>query len=253
MLSRENLLEFNHRGILKCARYAFMPNKLSLCGPDKNKDLFCYCVEQKADKGLKLILRDFQVLYPYLELIARSNKIRDVFDEKVVEAYWLGNELLENVVRAKLYRHLIDEQQLKKKLNKKLLEGVIKKIPLGAKPHHSFHVLNVVKRTGNWDIFHTLKTMDLCKISWGRIKEIEKPYFKVEYQPLVFENNQMKLGEPIVQNVLFEINQEGFLKEAEVGKWVSFHWGFACEVISGWQAAYLRKYTQESIGLFNLT
>lgn len=252
MPGKENLLKYNQEGILRCARYAFMPNKLNFCGPDKNRDLFYYCVEGKPDKGLELILKEFQVLYPYLKLIAYSNGITDVFDERVIEAYWIGNELLENIDRSKLYCHLIDEQQLKKKLSKKLLDRVIEKIPLGARPHHSFHVLNIVKRTGNLDILHTLKTMDLCKISWGRIIGIEKPYFQVEYQPLVFENNQMKLGEPIIENVLSEINQEGFLKDVEIGKWISFHWGFACEVLSDWQVAYLRKYTKQSIQLINI-
>ena len=182
MLKKSQLNQFNAQGVLRCARYAFMPNRLSFCGPDKNKEIFDYCRHQTIDQGLNLILKEFQVLYPYLKFIARSNKIRDPFDERVIEAYWVGNSLLENVTKSDLYNHLIDGQQLKKKLNKKLFKKVINEIPLGAKPHHNFHVLSVWKRTGHLDVWHTLSTMDLCRISWGRIKKIRYNYYKFLYK-----------------------------------------------------------------------
>lgn len=253
MLKKNQLPQFNAQGILRCARYAFMPNKLSFCGPDKNRDLFYYCQNQETDQGLNFILKEFQVLYPYLKFIARANQIRDPFDERIVEAYWLGNQFLENVSKSALYNHLIDEQQLKKKLNKRLLEKVVDKIPLGAKPHHSFHVLSVWKRTGHLDVMHTLNSMDLCRISWGRIKKISRPYLIVEYQPLVLENNQLKLGQLTEQKVLGEINDSGFLKKPQIDQWISFHWNFACEILNNQQVANLKKYTQESIRLVNIT
>jgi len=251
MIKRSQLNQFNSYGILKCARYAFMPNRLSFCGPDKNRNLFSYCQNQEADPGLDLILKEFQVLYPYLKFIAKSNQIKDPFDERVVEAYWLGNELLENVTKAGLYNHLLDKQQLKKKLNKKLLKKVTEKIPLGAKPNHSFHVLSVWKRTGNLDVFHTLSSMDLCRVSWGKIKEVEPPFLEVAYQPLVLENDRLKLGSLTCQKILQEINDSSFIKKPQIGDWVSFHWGFACEILDESQVKRLKKYTEESISLVN--
>jgi len=251
MNKRNQLDQFSSQGILRCARYAFMPNKLSFCGPDKNQDLFYYSYKQEAGQGLNLILKKFQVLYPYLKFIAQSNQIKDPFDERIIEAYWLGNQLLENVSKSGLYEHLLDEQQLKKKLNKKLLKKVVSKIPLGAKPHHSFHVLSVWKRTGNLDVMHTLNSMDLCRISWGKIKKIDLPNLEVEYQPLVLENDKLKLGSIISQKVLAEIDKSGFIEKPRLGQWISFHWGFACEVLTKQQAVNLERYTQESIRLTN--
>ena len=250
MLKKGQLPSFNAHGILRCARYAFMPNKLSFCGPDKNKDLFYYCHSQEVDQGLNLILKEFQVLYPYLKFIARSNQIKDPFDERIVEAYWIGNELLD-VTKSGLYNHLIDGQQLKKKLNKKLLKKVTDKISLGAKPHHSFHVLSVWKRTGHLDVMHTLSSMDLCRISWGKIKKIELPYLEVEYQPLVLENDRLKLGSLVGQKVLQGINDSSFIERPQIGQWISFHWGFACETLKDYQVKNLERYTQESIRLVN--
>ena len=228
-----------------------MPNKLNFCGPDKNRDLFYYSHQQEAGQGLSLILKEFQVLYPYLKFIAQSNQIKDPFDERIIDAYWIGNRFLENVSKSRLYYHLIDEQQLKKKLNKKLLKKVVSKIPLGAKPHHSFHVLSVWKRTGHLDVMHTLNSMDLCRISWGRIKKIDWPNLEVEYQPLVLENDRLKLGSIISQKVLTEIDKSGFIEKPRLDQWISFHWGFACEILNNRQVANLKKYTQESIQLVN--
>lgn len=253
MLKTNQLAQFNSQGISRCARYAFMPNKLNFCGPDKNRDLFEYCHSQKVDQGLKLILKEFQVLYPYLKLIAHSNQIKDLFDERVIEAYWIGSQLLENIGKSRLYNHLIDEQQLKKKLNKKLLKKVINKISLDAKPHHNFHVLSVWKRTGHLDVMHTLNSMDLCRISWGKVKGVNKADLKVEYQPLILKNDRLSLGKHILEKVNYRIGDKGFIEKPKKGDWISMHWGFACEVLSDWQVANLKKYTLENIDLANLS
>ena len=251
MLKQNQFQRSNETGILRCARYAFMPNKLHFCGPDKNRDLFYYAQGMEVDGGLKLILKEFQTLYPYLDFIARANRIRDVFDERVVEAYWLGNNLLDNIEKNKLYEHLTDNLDLKKKLPRLLLRRVVDKIPLGAKPHHSFHVFNVWKRTGNLDVMQTLSSMDLCRISWGKIKKIDWPNIGVDYQPLAPVKDELKLGEPVNQNILAQINNAGFIDEPKVGDWISFHWNFACEVLGQTQVNNLKKYTEESINLAN--
>ena len=78
-------------------RYAFMPNRLRYCGGDDNRTLFQYGIEHVIDGGLPSVLRRFTGAFPYLQLIARSNGISDPFDQRVVEAYWIGNDLLNHV------------------------------------------------------------------------------------------------------------------------------------------------------------
>jgi hypothetical protein len=79
------------------ARYSFMPNKLKYCGPEDTDQILFDYVKGKADKrAVKQILEQFNALYLYLNLIAKHNN-KDVFDNEVVEAYWLGNKLLDNV------------------------------------------------------------------------------------------------------------------------------------------------------------
>jgi len=45
--------------LLFCARYAFKPNQLQYCGPDKNKELFNYIENAAADGGLGEIIKKF--------------------------------------------------------------------------------------------------------------------------------------------------------------------------------------------------
>ena len=88
------------------ARYAFMPNRLTYCGGDDNRALFDYCLAGVTDQGLLELLKQFSGAMPYLRLIARCNGLADPFDPRVVEAYWLGNELLRGVEIRALYDSL---------------------------------------------------------------------------------------------------------------------------------------------------
>src|ERR1700720_3436122 len=91
-------------GMLQFIRAGFMPNRLSYCGPvGDNRTLFDYGIAGQADGGLTPLLKRFTGALPYLQLIARANAIPDPFDVRVVEAYWLGNELLEHVEVRQLY------------------------------------------------------------------------------------------------------------------------------------------------------
>jgi len=229
-----------------------MPNRLTFCGPDKNKDLFHYCQSREADQGMVQILEEFQTLYPYLKFIARYNQIKDPFSEKVVEAYWIGNSLLENITKSELYGHLVDKSQIKKKLSQSVVNKIKQKISSGARAHHNFHVLSIWKQADNIDSVQTLNAMDLCRISWAKVKKAKQSSLEVKYQPLVFNGHKLDLGQPILQKVNYKIKDKGFIKKPRIGDWISTHWGFACEVLTNQQVSNLKKYTLESIQLANL-
>jgi len=241
----------NNQGVLRCARYAFMPNRLSFCGPDKNKDLFEYCCGEETDRGLNIILKEFQTLYPYLKFIAENNHIKDAFDKRVVEAYWIGNELLEDISRSKIYYHLLDDLKLKKKLSKKKLSKISEGIKLGFKPHHSYHVLGVWKQNQYLNSLQVLTSVDLCRISWGVVKKINKSDLDVEYAPLILEENKLRLGKEVIKKINYKISDKNFIKNIKIKDWISFHWGFACEVLNNSQIKNLKKYTEEGIILAN--
>ena len=62
-------------GVARCARYAFGPNRLHMCGPDANREVLAYLSEGVADDGLMYLLAKFKTLYPYLETIAHAKRL----------------------------------------------------------------------------------------------------------------------------------------------------------------------------------
>jgi len=247
MFQQYNLID----GSLQCARYAFMPNKLRYCGGDKNSLLYQYTSNFYQDPGLSGLLKEFETLYPYLKLIAYKNKIVNPLDKRVVEAYWLGNSLLNNIKAKDLFNHMVDIQKLKKKLKKNIFEKVIGILPGGAFPHHSFHVINIPKRTGHYPVDHTIETMDQCRIGWGRVLLVKSNKVKVLTHLLEIKNNKIRLGKTIEKEYIWQFGDKGFIKNIKKDDWVSLHWDFVCDKLSQIQLQNLKYYTQLSINLAN--
>jgi hypothetical protein len=236
-------------GTLRFVRYGFMPNRLRYCGPDENRTLFQYALEGVSDGGLNPLLRQFTGALPYLKLIARSNAIADPFDARVVEAYWLGNELLEGVEVRQLYDALLE--RFGKQLTGCTRELVLGKAPAGARPHHAFHVLDVHSRVGELDL--TLMTLDQCRISWGQVVRLEGAELSVELQPLVVQAGKLALGPLATRRALRQVDGQGFVEHVAPGDWVSLHWGWVCEVLSERQRHNLERYTRHHLALANQT
>ncbi len=239
-------------GLALCTRYSYPPNSLSLCGPDKKADLKWYSTNQKSDKGTVEILSQFSTLFPYLRLIAESNNIKDPFDARVVEAYWLGNNLLHQITIEKYTKYLSDSIQLKKKIIKKELEMIFKKIEIGALPHHTFHVMNVYKRTGHLDIPHTIETMDACLINWGKIKKITKGAVIIETKPLRIINHHLAF-EPLRERTIISQGEKDILfDKLKIGDFISYHWGYFCQKLTPVQLKNLYYYTNLSLRFANI-
>ncbi len=262
-------MTFDPQGLSTCARYSFAPNSLHYCGPEKQTDIRAYVISGQNDQGLFEILNRFETLYKYLQLIGTENNIRDPFDRRVVEAYWLGNDLLQKTKYQPLAKLLNDGLQLKKKLTLRQLQSSLSKLDQGV-AHHTFHVLNIFRRTGHHAIPQTLETMDNCRISWGRIlnqkssvswrikmqKDLAKPdpasqdnlkfkNYSVEIVPLIYQGYRLMLGKPEIRDVL------SIALEPKVGDWVSVHWGYVCEVLTLRQVRNLKYYTELAISLAN--
>lgn len=240
-------------GILRCSRYAFGPNRLHYCGPDKSSEIKDYIDDETSDGGLTQLLTQFETLYPYLVHIATANHIRDPLDARVVEAYWIGNSLLDAVEKKDFYLHLRDGLGLKNKLGTKNFSIVEEKIEQGAVPHHSFHVLDVWKRTGHVERDHTLESMDACRISWGTVESISGPFVTISSEPLLYISGKLLLGAPTTRKLTRLLEAEYDIEQLKVGNIVSIHWGVICEILTPKQVASLRKYTLRHIALANLT
>ena len=245
-------------GAILAARHSFMPNRLGYCGPDENDVLLEACLTNKRSKELLKALEAFKGAQPYLKFIAHSLGL-ETFDYRVVEAYWIGNDLLDNIPRAGFYEHL--RERLAKKFPKEHIKRLFESRPFATFPHHALHVFNAFSTMGTVpDAFANAtghddrvgELMDKCRISWGKVLSSDKDgNLTVEYEPIQRMNGLLSFGHPTQTKIVSRINGSGFMSDLKLGDWISFHWGFACSTLSPKQVADLRKYTYMDMDVAN--
>jgi hydrogenase maturation factor len=69
----------------------------------------------------------------------------------------------------------------------------------------------------------------------------------------VLAEGKLRLGELTTKKVLRQIDRTGFIKDSQVGDWVSTHWDWACEKLTPRQVQSLEKYTRYHLSLANQT
>lgn len=241
-------------GALLFGRYAFPPNRLGYCGPDDHPALFQSVTQGTSDQGLLDLERRFDGAYPYLRLIAQANNIPDPFDRRVVEAYWIGNAYLERVGASPFYESL--GERFRNRMDAGTFNWLASKLEHGARPHHNFHVFEVYLRAGLTRDRHatiSLNRMDACRISWGRVAEVDGAELVVERPTLELREGKLALTDPIPMRVTRQIEGRGFADGAQVGDYVSVHWNWVCEVLDASALRRLMANTRRYMALANHT
>jgi hypothetical protein len=241
-------------GPLLFGRYAFPPNRLGYCGPNETLTLLEYVAERRTDHGLVELERRFAGAFPYLQLIAHANGIADPFDQRVVEAYWIGNPYLERVDAAAFHQSL--DERFHARMDTRTFGWLTTKLELGARPHHNFHVFEVYTRAGLMNDRAApvlLETMDSCRISWGKVIALDGASLLVARRKLVLDEGKLALGSPEVLRVARQLDGRGFVDDARPGDYVSVHWDWACEVLRPVALTRLRQATRRYIALANQT
>ena len=241
-------------GVLRCSRYAFGPNRLHYCGPDANREMAAHIDAKAANPALTGILAKFETMYPYLRLIATANRIADPFDARVVEAYWLGNALLDAVGRERLYWHMKDDLGVAKRIGSEQFRRISEELAQGETvPHHAFHVLQVWEKGIGLDGRHTRESITECIVNAGEVVTVSGPWLTVRTRPLLYdhETGQWYFGEPIERKLTRQLGAADDLDDVAVGARVSYHWGVPCEVITEKQARNLEAYTLRSVAAAN--
>lgn len=216
-------------GPLLFARYAYPPNALGLCGADSAGTLLDYGAAGATDGGLAELARTFDGAWPYLELIAGANSIDDPLDVRVVEAYWVGNELLDRVRPAALARHV--EDRFRGRLGRSA-EHVVDAVAAGALPHHCFHVFAVypwlgLLRTGIVD--EPLRILDQCRTTAAVVSTVDADSAEVLAPPLRWDGTRLRLSEPEPRRVRWRDGGLSFVADLHPGDRVSLHWDFVCD------------------------
>jgi hypothetical protein len=84
------------------------------------------------------------------------------------------------------------------------IEDSLGKGPAGARPHHSFHVLDVHSRLG--ELERSLATLDNCRVSWGRVVSIELGELVVNRVPLLLREGKLVLADPIPERITRQVD-----------------------------------------------
>ena len=227
------------------ARYAVPPNLLGYCGPHEVR-LLQELLDNEAPPldELEHAARMFEGAYPYLELIGGITG-REPLDERVVEAYWLGNDLLPGIDTL-TWGNSVDDRFRGRAGSD--WDAVRSGILAGGVPTHAFHVFCVypwvgLLRSGASD--PALTVLDRCRISWGEVESVADGTAIVRTTRLEWDDDQIQLGELV--------EEEAATGSATVsaGQVVSLHWGTICERLTRRQLAKLRHYHDLHLGIAN--
>jgi hypothetical protein len=225
-------------GPQRFARFAYPPNALGYCGPGNPDDLFELATAQ-PDEELVRLARAFEGAFPYLELLAGANRRTDPLDPDVVEAYWIGNALLEKVSTADLGRSVDD--RFRRRAGRRWGD-LAEAVPAGC-ANHSFHVLSVSPWVGllrGGLIDEPLGIMDDCRISWGTVLSVDGQNLVVERSPLIWSIDGLDHGPSVPTTIQA-------LVPCQIGDVVAIHWGWACETLDARQVAWLRHVTNSQL------
>lgn len=230
-------------------RYAYPPNALGYCGPDGFRD---YAEAGLVDQGLVKQVQAFSGAWPYLELISASCDIPDPLDRRVVEAYWVGNELLDRVLTGKLGDSMAE--RFRKQVGNKfqfLAEGVL----AGGVPHHSFHVFGVYPWVGLLSndrmTKHALNVLDRCRVRWGKVTAVHGDQATVESRSLGWDGRLLTLGEPAAETARLALDGTALTSGIAPGDWVALHWDWICDKLTDRQLRALRGYSQRHLDMVN--
>jgi hypothetical protein len=228
-------------GPLRFVRFASPPNRLGHCGPVAPGGIGRY-LDEPVDGGFAGLAAQFEGAYPYLELLAGAAHRSDPLDADVVEAYWIGNSLLDQVSTFD-FGNSIDGRFRRRagsswsRIDCSVAAGVA---------HHSYHVLHVTPWTGlmrRGVVDEPLHIVDQCCVSWAQVVGAGSGLALVRRRPLVWAGSGLRFGDPVIEPVTSSLT-------VEPGDWVALHWGTVCERLHPRQLAWLRRMTLDQLATF---
>jgi hypothetical protein len=239
-------------GPLLFARYAYPPNAQGYCGAPDSDLLLDYGAKGFVDSELIRIAQSFRGAWPYLSLIAEVTGLGDPLDHRVVEAYWVGNRLLDRIDTATFARSL--ERRFRASAGpgwSRLAEVV----PAGGRPHHSFHVFCVYPWVGllrREEIGGSpLRILDRCRIRPGQVISVCGDQVVVQSRPLRWDGRQLAFGPVETETVTGAVSGRGFVTDLRPSDLVALHWDWVCDRLTQRQLHNLLAYTAQTLRMTN--
>jgi Family of unknown function (DUF6390) len=232
------------------ARYAYPPNELGYCGTGDGRELL-EAAAGVATEDIGRSARHFDGAWPYLEVIAAATGNADPLAAAVVEAYWVGNDLLNAVdpttFAAVARQHFGDQTGA----DWHCLTPSAAPPPL---PHHSFHVFAIYPWTGLLRQGRggpALHVLDRCRVRWAEVVATEGDQVRVRCQPLAWDGRSLTLGPPTLQEARWTDQGRSLMGPVSPGDVVSLHWDWVCDTLSETQLASLQHFTARQLAATN--
>ena len=193
----------------------------------------------------------FEGAWPYLQLIAGCNNIAEPLDSRVVEAYWVGNELVNRVPPSALAASL--DERFGRRAGRRF-GPLVSAVPAGGIPQHSFHVFAVypwlgLLRAGTEG--PALEVLDRCRIRWGRVESVDGDLVWVRSRALTLEGSRLVLGPEALERARRSLDGAGFTVDLKPGDTVSLHWDWVCDRLSSGALRWLRACTRRNLDAVN--
>jgi hypothetical protein len=238
-------------GPLTFARFAYPPNALGYCGPADPDSLLQAAAEGATARELSVVASCFAGAWPYLNLISSSNGIEDPLDSRVVDAYWIGNSLLERVPTSALATQLQGSFEGRTGGD---FASVTEAALLGGAAHHSFHVFAVypwlaMLRAGMDGA--PLNVLDQCRIRWGTVRSVDGDIVTVRGRALAIEGRLLVEGAERVEEARRSLDGIGFTDDLAPGDAVALHWDWVCQRLSSGPLRRLRSWTGRMLQVVN--
>jgi hypothetical protein len=230
------------QGVQLAARFSIATNRLKYCGPaDAEPALYRTIVEGKDIEASRKALMRFEALEPYLSAIAAKHGL-DVMDRDVVEAYWIGNELLDDFTRDD-FLVLLDTLS-RRGLPRSMAARLSERLPEHPLPHHMFHVTFVGVGMVTGHVETTLPNMESCRPAWAKVAQKSKESLAVEKPLLTSKKGRLVLGPFAKETVKYDPR---ILPTVAEGDHVALHWSWPAMVLDDGQFANLKEYTARSL------
>ena len=239
------------RGHRLFAQYAHAPNALGYCGPQGAAALRAVASGAGADIDVPSLARGFSGAWPYQQVLAELAGIDDPLDERVVRAYWTGNELTDRVGNVRFGTALLERIGPQAghywgHLTDELLAE--------AAPTHAFHVFGVYpwSRLLGTGLPEPLNVLDSCRIGWAEVVGVEPDQLLVRIRHLTYEAGVLALGPAMEERIGHRIEGASFIDQIGPGDHVAVHWGFACDRLTEGELAHLERWTDWQLAAMRL-
>ena len=221
-------------GAWQFARYAYPPNELGYCGPEGARQMLV----PGAVADIAHRARQFEGAWVYLEFLADVLGSDDPLSTEVVEAYWIGSDLLDRV----------PPDQLVERLELRFVGqsgGTWRGSADRARAHHSYQVFEVYP----WAAMlrqglppgPAVSVLDRCRIRSGVVHEVDGEWVTVTSRVLAWDGARLTPGDPDLERARWSVDGLSLLAAPAVGDTVSLHWDWVCDLLTPDQTARLDR------------